>query len=353
MTTYRIASVFFFIFLASCQSKPLYESSQAHRSIHPELDIGEYSVRLNEKEILTFSRGQKEPTGLLKMNIENGNIEIIDGNAKAGKDLALESSWLYYRIEDSIYRRPFGTGVDAQTLVQKISSGVEKLKAVTIVNEFEYLLLKKEKVGDFLICRKGDSSEYVSHTIPQQGVAMRALENGNVLLLIENTSGLYLAEAGCLTGFGRSVLVEARAQSNYAKFFEDESGAWLAYLQEEKGTLQMLSFEIKNLEILENLPVAGKAFESYVGMDIAFFSDGKKPGVLFLNGQNLKLHWSRYKNQAWREEPIKLTGAVGFYNTVLKRNKNLLTITTHAFRAINSENDYSFEDLLVMDLDLR
>lgn len=347
----RLLACLFLVSLSACQSKPLFDSSIAHRSIHPELHVGEYSVALNSKELLTFSRGPQEPTGLIKVNIETGAIEVLDSNAKYGKDLILQGSWLYYRMENSLYRKPLDSN-DVK-LVQKITSDVEKLKAVTLAGDYEFLLLKKEKAGDFLICRKGQSSEFTAHPLSQQGVSMRAGETGQVILLIETASGLYLANANCEQGFEKSQIIEAHAQSNYARFYQDQGRSWLAYLQEEKGTLQMLEFETQNLKIKENLRAAGKEFETYVGMDIALFADGEKPGILFLNGQTLKLHMARWQNRKWNEAALKITGALGFYNTVLMNEKKKLRISTHAFRAINAKNDYSFEDLLVLDLDLR
>jgi len=339
------------VLLAACQSRPLFDGSLPHQSIHPELHIGEYATALNAKEILTFSRGPKEPTGLIKVNIETKNLEVLDSNAKEGKDLHLQNSWLYYRINGSLFRRPLVA--DQKSIIQKISSEVEKLKAVSIVGDYEFLLLKKENAGDFLICRKGDSAEFTAHPLSQQGVSMRASPDGQVILMIETNSGLYLAKASCEKGFIQSQIIEAHAQSNYAKFFQDQDRHWLAYLQEEKGTLQVVEFDAQNLKIKENLKAAGKEFESYSGMDIAFFHDRQKPGILFLNGQTLKLHWTRWQNQSWQESEIPLQGAVGFYNTILKNEKNKLTVSTHAFRAINSQNNYSFEDLVILDLDLR
>jgi hypothetical protein len=336
--------------LTACSSKPLFEKSISHQNVKRDKLWGEYLQKSPwaSDQILTFVRNplnQKDPqAGLVAFNLSSQEISVLDPEAHEGKDLQVSSRAAFYRIGDQIfYWNP------KQKML--LASQIKKLLGANEDVRIQVSLERTDGVSGLLCFSEGGS---VFHASAGRLVASIFAGAEASLHLTERESSLHLEQASCAKGFFASQKIEESGRVSDAKFHLSKSKIWLAYLPEEKGSLKLLSMTLQDQDLtvsqIEN--VAGKDYESVMGMDVAFFDDGEKPGLVFLDAQELKLWWARFHKDQWKSEKIRISGALGFYNLVIGKTDDHLRLATHAFRSIDERDEYSFEDLIITELPL-
>lgn len=307
--------------------------------IHEELHIGEYLQSSKDPKLFyTFARDGKK-AGLVSVNIETKALKLIDSEAAQGRDLMfIDQSWIY-RLDTQIVRHSGG-----ERFVTP-SPKIRRLRSATKTPEDEWEYIYDNESQSFIVC--GNSR------VPMAGIGLKTFQRKDAYFtIVHYQNELILVErAICESSPIRSRKLAEQNQIRYLGIWKTEPQLELAFLDELKGQLFWLTYdyesETSKLEVIDGLPG-----ENFVGMDIAFFKDGDRPGIVYLDAWALKIKMARFQEAKWKSWKLNVPGAVGFYNQARRLDETRVEILFHAYRTQLESLGSSFENLVRTEVQL-
>lgn len=312
-----------------------------------DLHIGEFLNLTEDSKLVTVIRDEESLAGSGLILIDPETKEILELD-----EAAIDASDIYYSNSSYAYRR-------TNEIIFFDSSplpilGIQARRLRGFHRKGDQVILAYESAGSKNALACLNSSAELSSQFSFPGEIEELFEiSDRVFLSATSSDGLTLYE---IEECGQELLFVKTLSSKHStvgfvKSFQTSDLLYTALLNENTGQLQLLQWRL-DAESAEIETVDGTPFEHYRGMDVSFFPDKTKPGLIYLDAWALKIRIARWVGDAWISKELPLEGATGFYNTFLSKNGNHLRFATHSFRNLASPYSSSFENLNILSVDL-
>ena len=336
----RVLLLFSFILIACSSSAPRFQLKT--NSLAPDLDIGEYLYRASDGRYLTVARDSKNDRiqGIVALNLAKNSWETLVKEAHDAKDIFEDQGSIAYRINSQVM-------IHTKTDLNLPVKNLVKLRAFFQLPKTWHVSFSRKdgSNGSFCVSDDGQILNEIEHPLPI--IAKRY--NNEIYYLLSSADSVLLSHfQDCETGFDKTIEIQRGVNSKYANFIIDGDKWFSVYMNEKSGVLLWSEGSLSGGPKASG-KVEGDPKQSYVGMDIEFFKDGDKPGLIYLDGLELKPKIARWRNGSWQVEELPIPGASGFYNQLVDSDKRRLRFLTHAFRN-SAGSKVTFEDLLLVEL---
>lgn len=328
--------------LGSCGSNTSLDVPVEWQRIHGDLHLGEYLQITDAGDLITFDRTEGSKTrGLVSLSGADHQIALLDEGGAEGKDLWVSNREIAYRLDQNV--------VHLKGDVRQVYEwNIERLRGFWTTPRHILFAIQKNSAESELRCIASKDGSTLTESLPGRVLA-GVLQDSTLWLISYSPHRLTLLSFEC----GKQIQTvsdwKVGSDTHYSTLYHQGDKIWIATMEEEEGALRVLNWNLKTKTLSKSQVVAGKAFESYTGMDARFVSRWPgTPDLLFLDGIKLKLHWAKaIGDSRWKEEALALPGAVGFYSQIVRATESEISFYTHAFRSLDATGKSHFEDLIL------
>lgn len=337
----KLESLYFsvaLILLMSCggsSSSPFLSYDVVHRAQY----LGEFMQKDGANHLVSVSRDTptEKGLGLVRLKLDDLSIEVLDESAVEAKDILVSEKDIAFRDRDLI------SWIANQEKKELSSFSATKLSGFSSEENFWIFSFKDSADQNHALCfsKIDDSFNSIAldtEVIKQEGFNLWVQSNEGVQLLKLNSCENLSVESV------QTILPKIETQ--YIQFYSWNGKKQMAYLDESDGCLKHIVFN-ETYGIESQSLVDGRPDDSYVGMDIQFFEWESQLGLLYLDGWELAPKIALFDGSKWRTQSLPAYGASGFYNQVMQVEGNELIAAWHSFRTAFSNDDVSFEDLVL------
>ena len=301
--------------------------------------LGEYLQKQGSDYLVSVSRNTptEKGLGLVRLKLDDLSIEVLDESAVEAKDIFLSETDIAFRDRDLV------SWISNEEKRELSDFSTKKLSGFSSLENFWFFSFKDSENQNHALCisKTDDSFNSIAldaDVIKQEGFNLWVQSNEGVQLLkLSSCENLSVESV-------QTILPQIKTQ--YLQTHRWNNKTQLAYLDEGDGCLKhVILNEAYGLE--SQKIVDGKPDDSYVGMDIQFFEWESQLGLLYLDGWELSPKIALFDGATWKTQSLPAFGASGFYNQVLQVEGNELIAAWHSFRTAFSNDDVSFEDLVL------
>jgi hypothetical protein len=324
--------------LLSCGDSPksVYLS---HELLFRDQYIGEYLKIEDSDHLITVSR--QTPTrsglGLVRIDWRDKSIEILDPSAIEAKNIFISHDEISFLDRDRI------AWLVAGERRELLSHSAKRLFGFESQDRFWLFSFEDAENQTKTLCLSKTDDSW--QEIPIDG---RVLKQIGARLWVQSQEGIMIINLSSCEDFviESNQVILPKVYTQYLEVYQAKTKTHIAFLDEGDGCLKHIVFN-ENHVIESRQTVDGKPDDSYVGMDIQFFEWESQLGLLYLDGWELSPKIALFDGSKWRTHLLPAFGASGFYNQVIRVEGNELIAAWHAFRTAFSNDDVSFEDLVL------